>query len=257
MREIGRTPGQRMGGDGRYNSGDPSIGSLLREFDRRLKRLESGQSSGMTSVDSGTFSIRNGTFQVGSVGNPNVYFGPIDGSYGWQFKKDDGTPVFGLQGSPGNQYWAFWDDAGHPIFSDDTISGFGLAHPYLPVPCYPHYNGTGPNPYMTTTSGTFTGAWITRLKVQQPYVQFVLLCKCTNDGVTTGEITLRDNNNGVTLDAATVLGVNFFSRVTLGPYQLAGNFNILDEAEFEVQIRRTAGTGTISALMLNAYQHQS
>jgi hypothetical protein len=244
-------------GRGRYNTGPDDLSKIIADYERRLRNLEAGGRAGNTAIDSGTFSVRNGTFQVGTGSVPNVYFGPIDGSSGWQFKKDDGTPVFGLQGTPGNQYWAFWDDQGNPIFSDDTVSGFGLAHPYLPVPCYPHYNGTGPNPYMTTTSGTFTGAWITRLKVQQPYVQFVLLCKCTNDGTTTGEITLRDNNNGISLDAATTLGVNFFGRVTLGPYALAGNFVMLDEAEFEVQIRRTAGTGTISALMLNAYQHQS
>jgi hypothetical protein len=251
---MGRAPGQRVGGDGRYNSGDPSISTLLREYDRRLRRLESGQNSGNTSVDTGNFTIGNGSFRVGPV--PTVYFGPVSGSWGWIFQKDDGTQVFNLQGSPGNQYWAFFDDQGHTILSDDTVSGFGLAHPYLPVPCYPHYNGTGPNPYMTTTSGTFGGAWITRVKAQQPYIVFVVLCRCTNDGTTQGEVTLRDNNNGVSITAVP-LGVNFFARVTLGPYSLANNFSYLEEAEFEIQIRRTAGAGTISVLMLNAYQHQS
>lgn len=248
-----------MGGQGtprgRYNKGPEPISRIVADMERRLRALEAGSRTGNTSIDRGTFTVRDGSLQVGPT--PTVYFGPVTDSWGWIFQKDDGTPVFNLQGSPGNQYWAFFDDQGHIIFSDDTLSGFGLAHPYLPVPCYPHYNGTGPNPYMTTTSGTFTGAWITRTLAQQPYIFFDMLCKVTNDSTTTGEIQLRDNNNSVIADGPTVLGTNFFARVTLGPYPLFGNANYLDAMEFEVQIRRTAGAGTISVLMLNAYQHQS
>jgi hypothetical protein len=240
---------------GRYLKGADSIDRIVADMQRRLAALEAGGRAGSTSVDSGRLAISGGTFEVGPA--PSVYFGPINGSFGWQFKKDDGTLVFEVGGSPGNQFWDFRDDEGNFILSDDTNSGFGLANPWLPVPCYPHYNGTGPNPLMTTTSASFTGAWITRTIVQQPYIFFNMLCRNTADGVTTGEIQLRDNTNSVVADGPTVLGANFFSRVTLGPYPLFGAALHKDELEMEVQIRRTAGTGTVGVVMLNAYQHQS
>lgn len=240
---------------GRYNKGPESIAEIVADHDRRLKAIEAGGRAGNTSVDRGSFTVKEGTFQVGTA--PSVYFGPGGGTSIWEFRKDDGTLVFSVGGSPGNQFWAMYDDQGHFILSDDTVSGYGLANPYLPVPCYPHYNGTGPNPFMTTTSGTFTGAWITRTIAQQPYIFFVLLVKVTADSTTTGEIQLMDNNNSVVADGPTTIPINTFQRFTLGPYPLFGNIAYKGEIEFEVQIRRTAGTGTISVLMLNAYQRQS
>jgi hypothetical protein len=244
-----------VGGRGRYQSpNEGSIGRIIADMQRRLSALESGGRAGNTSVDTGSLRISGGSFEVGPT--PSVYMGPLGGSFGWQFSKDDGTLVFEVGGSSGNQFWDFRDDQGNFILSDDTDSGFGLANPWIPVPCYPHYNGTGPAPYMTTTSASFTGAWITRTIVQQPYVFFNMLCKNTADGVTTGEIQLKDNNNNVVGDGPTTLGVNFFSRVTLGPYPLYEQGH-KTEMEFEIQIRRTAGTGTVGVIMLNAYQHQS
>src|SRR5690242_13433682 len=113
---------------GRYNKGPEPISNVVADHDRRLKALEAGSRTGNTAIDRGAFTVRNGTFQVGTA--PSVYFGPVSGSSGWQFKKDDGTLVFEVNGSPGNQFWDFRDDNGHFILSDDTASGFGLANPY-------------------------------------------------------------------------------------------------------------------------------
>lgn len=240
---------------GRYNTGPEDIAKLYADHERRLRALESGGRAGNTSVDTGSLNINGGALTVGPV--PSVYMGPVNGSWGWIFRKDDGSIVFAINGSPGNQFWQFNDGAGNIIFSDDTASDFGLARPYIPIPCYPHYNGTGPNPFMTTTSASFTGAWITRTIVQQPYAFFNTLVKVTADGVTAGEIQLRDNNNSVIADGPKTITPNFFARMSFGPYPLFGNANLMDEIEFELQIRRTAGTGTVQVIMLNAYQRQS
>lgn len=235
---------------GRYNTGPETIAKQMADYERRLRALEAGGRAGNTSVDSGTFTISGGSFKVGPV--PTVYMGPVGTSWGWIFRRDSGVPVFELQGDAGDQFWAFRDESDNIIFSDDTVAGSGMARPYLPVPFYPHYN-TVAN-YQTTTSATFTGVWLARLKKQQPYVVVVPLVR-SSDGSTTGEVQLRDNTNGIIIDGPNVVtaGSNVLS--PLGPATLTGNY--MDEVEIEIQMRRTAGAGTIGCIVYNAYQRQS
>lgn len=82
-------------------------------------------------------------------------------------RREDGTDVFTCFGGIGDatQAWAFWDRQDNPVIADDTVSGSGLARPYLPVPMAPAYQGAGitgparhPQPRRSCGSGASTSS---------------------------------------------------------------------------------------------------
>lgn len=238
-------------------AGDPTdLLAMIAELRRRIEFLEKGARGGFTSIDQGSLMITSGSLTVGEEGN--IYMGPVtiggDVTPGWIYRRDDGTICFELAGAAADdQYFAFRDNDGNIIISDDGQSNQGLGRPYLPFQFYEHSNTV---PVLTTTSGTFTSLQTGRFYKQHPRIRVEVLVR-SSDGSTTGEVQLRNGTDNIAPiggDVQTV-AAGFYGLKTFGPHQITGNF--LDLKELEVQARRTGGAGTIGVRVYTAYGVQS
>lgn len=242
--------------DSRYNTGNQEdLSRIIADLRRRVENLESGARVGFTSIDSGALEVNSGVFTVGT--NPQVvYFGPVaDGIGGFPpgfvFRRANGALVFDLEGAGTAQYWALRDEQNNNLMSDDSLTGQGLARPYIPLVSGVHYNKTFS---VTTTNASFEGMYIFRFSKQHPQYFVDPMVKCS-DGTTAGEIQIYNNvTNEIAADPV-VVPAGALQRVPIGPFPIAGNH--MDDCEFELQARRTAGVGTIGIEIYGAYGRQS
>lgn len=240
---------------GRYNNFEEhDMVSQMRELVRRVEDLEKGAGIGSTSIDSGDLSIRGGSFSVGEV--PAVYMGPLgygaDTGTGWQFRREDGTVAFALTGDDiDHQFFELRDSAANVIVADDADANQGMARPYLNIHLHEHGNIV---PTITTTSTSFTPLWAARFLKQHPYVQMDILCRAS-DGSTSGQIQIFNTNTGLVIAGPTNITLGFYDTISLGPAQVAGLH--METIELEIQVKRTAGAGTIGIRPQFAYGVQT
>ena len=241
----------------RYNTGlENDLLQQMRDIKQRLDRLEAGNRITNTSIDSGKLVVGSGSFRVGSP-DYHVYFGNVtNGPWttpGWIFRRANLVNVFTLENQDADtQFWTLRDAQENILFGDDAGAEQGIARPYIPITFAPHFSNTGV--YYTTTSGTFTGVVYCKFKKHQPRIFIQCYVRCS-DGTTAGEIQVFDNNAAVPLADPVVIAAGTFAVVDLGPYYISGNF--LDTMDVEIQLRRTAGVGTVGLLVINAHGQQS
>lgn len=240
---------------GRYNTGPESLSEIIASLSKRVAALESGNQVGFTSIDTGALNVTSGILRVGNPTTPAVYFGPVSDGFntaqGFIFRRANGNTVFDLQGSLSAQFWVLLDDSGNNIISDDTVSEQGIARPYIPINYGVHYNKTIA---VTTTSGTFEGMWLFRFKKQQPKVVIDPLFKCS-DGTTAGEYQVVNNLTSEVIVDPTVISAGLVGRLPTADFAVSG-FHMQD-CELELQVRRTAGAGSIGVEIYNAYGRQT
>jgi hypothetical protein len=242
----------------RYTTEDPNdLIQQLKELTKRVENLESGNRIGATSIDSGTFLVSSGQMVVGGTGTPEiVFFGLItyggEPAPGWIFRRGDGTAAYALLGtSPTEQFWALYDNQENIIFSDDGVTNQGIGRPFLPIFFTEHSNTL---PVLTTTSGTFTAVQTGRYQKQHPNVQVDVLVRSSGGG-TTGEVRLWNATRSELVAGPNTITDGLYGLSTLGPAPVNGAH--LDTMELEIQIRRTAGAGTIGARTFLAYGKES
>jgi len=176
---------------------------------------------------------------IGSLGNTRPDGQPHQGTI---LRRDDGSVALSVQGETGsdpkfwNQFVALWDRSGSIIISDDTISGAGLARPYLPISLAPNYEG------MPSVAGaTWQDIEVGTFYKQHPKA-LVTVNFTTSNAETTGQVR-------VVLDDVVVAGpvdVAFaITRRNFGPVDLPGA--PYSQHTLRVQGIRTAGTGTVRA----------
>lgn len=144
--------------------------------------------------------------------------------------------------------WAVWDREGHIVLSTDEVSGQGIARPWLPVT----WAGSDYTQWPGTTSGTFDTLVETAIPRQQPRL-FARLRHTTDVSGTTGELRLMCN--GVQLGPTVAVGFTV-STTDIGPVDLpTGTFS--ESLGMSVDGRRTAGTGTVRAMVTASWTQQS
>ncbi len=156
-----------------------------------------------------------------------------------------GMPIFRRNGTlqarffdtaGGDGYWSFFDESGNIVASNDTVSGFGLARPYLTGSFMPFSEVSSPP--IPITSATFVITHRAHFPRQHPRVRVLLLCD--SDADTTGEVILTQSGvqvgPTVTVDAASNIYTWLEAPVT-------GAFTHM--LYLDIQVRRTGGTGNV------------
>lgn len=239
-----------------YNTPEDLL-KYVRELEKRIEKLERAPRAVNSSVDSGTFTIVSPDtgLVVALFGQLPVDYNRLDGTpqSGLLFFREDGS-LAAILGDlnptipPFKQSWQVLDRGGNIVFADDTNSGQGVALPWLSWPNFVSNSA----PTDTTTSATFVTVQTCQGYKTQPDVQVQVLVRSDTVG-TTGEVRVVDQANNV-LGLVTVGSAEFFYQ-QMGPVSLPGAFH--DSIVLSVQVRRTAGTGTIGARGIYAIGLQS
>jgi hypothetical protein len=245
--------------------GPDDLARRVADLEKLVQRLAAVNAFNAATIDKGGLKVING----GSIavidpatGRTVAYLGQgtiPDGSGRTQmvalFIRDDGTPALELAdlgtipGHAHQQALQWFDRSGNIVIADDTLSGKGIAVPY--VPFGPFMSNTAPTD--TTTSATFTtlqsavGYWM------NPKV-FIQILVRSSDATTTGNVRVLDQSNNQIGSTQAVAG-NDFKYVNIGPIAMPGNFK--DSLSLNIQAQRTAGAGTIGVRGIVAIGIQS
>lgn len=137
----------------------------------------------------------------------------------------------------GGGFWAFYDEAENVVVSDDTVSGVGLARPYLQYSSMPSTSVV--TPPQSTTSGTFQALHRCHGQRWQPWIRTYLIVQ--SDAATTGEVQLAIGGVAITAAPTPILAAaNAYQVVDA---QLPGEF--MDFFAVDVEARRVSGAGAI------------
>ncbi|MFI0736405.1 hypothetical protein ACH4S9_46660 [Streptomyces sp. NPDC021225] len=177
--------------------------------------------------------------QVGKLYDDRAEFGTV-------LRREDGSIALGIYNgslAPDDpQGIRIKDAGGRELFAED-VKGGGLARPYLPLPL-PQTESTSAWPGTTSTS------WTTLARshgiVQHPYVR--VSATPALDSATNGQIRLVADG--------TTLATGAEDSVLIATAALP-SFTWGATVEFELQARRTAGTGTVRAMTRYLYGVQS
>jgi hypothetical protein len=243
-----------------------TLARKVADLQRELRELRAARPLESATVGAGGLGISQGgrLYMATPAGPRMLDVGPItdptwnnpDGTPQQAFfmRRQDGTlvlSVFSSAGSPLGQFLAVWDSSGNIIFSDDAVSGVGLARPYLPVVMGPAFDA-GWDYWPRTTSGTFVELWSGIIYRQQPRI-VVVVRTATDVSGTTGQVQLTVNGTAVGSPQATSFTVG---SVTLGPFDLSA-YGHMQQLPIAVTAKRTAGTGAVRASVYSAYTLQS
>jgi hypothetical protein len=269
-----------MGGH-KFRGLDPSPGWINRKFrdiDTALRELRAEKRLPGSQVAEGTdFSVRGILRVIGALrlvgdmslqseeGVEIVRLGDMPFGRGMTFVREDGTEAFTFRKSFANsthQDWSFKDRAGSGVVEENLV-GAGLGKPSLEHPFQPVAASSGTavtcGPWgweRSSTAGTFETLFAYDGKVQNPFLDFKFVAVCS-DGTTSGEIQVVDLVTGIPLpgflSSASWLGVIPLGTTTQTiidptPDQVTTPIGAGFGAQMRlgVQVRRTAGAGTIT-----------
>jgi hypothetical protein len=206
----------------------------IRDLERQVRELRRGTlfgaaiSQGGLEVQTpeGDVIARIGEIQVGD-----------EAAYGMQIFRRDGSLQARFFDTPGGGgFWAFFDEAGNILASNDTVSGFGLARPYLTGSFMPYSEVS--TPPIPTTSASFVITHRAHFPRQHPRVRVLLLCD--SDADTTGEVILAQAGVQVGPTVQVELASNVYTWLE---GEVSGEFGHM--LYLDLQVRRTAGTGNV------------
>lgn len=199
----------------------------------------------------GVFIEEGGTLRVTDANGVTIaYFGGFtDGTFGWNFRYDSDDPLFTRQGVEGQQFWGFWDQNGHLIFTSDGVTGTGLGRPYLNIPMVPSSGtsvGTGGPFWPQFTNSSFQEVMYRITTLWHPRITVGV-----NTDTTSGTVEWELRINGVTAGSGSGDGSGTFEIPGWGDTILPGH-------QKSVQLWARNTLGTASRLMVdNCYGTQS
>lgn len=209
--------------------------ATIRDLKKRIAALERGRPVAGASISQGNLELRT------PDGDTIMRAGEIQwGSqtaYGVEFFRQNGTrQARFFDTANGGGYWALYGEQGEILVSNDTVSGVGLATPYIPltVTRYSEYL----SPPVTTVSATFEPLFRAHAQRQHPRVRFLLATD--SDADTTGEVMLTQGGAQISNVVSVPLGDN-----TLRWLDATVTGDHLGTLGVEVNARRTAGTGFV------------
>lgn len=264
--------------DARGIDNDPGwINRKFSELKREIESLRSERRAAATTIaEGGSLFVRGllriagaldltGTLSMKSEDDVEmVRIGDMEFGRGFELKRDDGTQALGFRKAFSNsttQSWVLTDRSGQVVVAENALSG-GLSRPHLELPLQPFSatSGTavtcGPHGWeRTTSSTTWETLYVYDGKVQNPFLDFKFAAICS-DGTTSGEVQVVDLDTGTPL-------AGFFEPAWLASIPLATTtYFVVDPPSTRiiapditevgaymrlgVQVRRTAGTGSIT-----------
>lgn len=220
--------------------------SIVKDLQRQVRELRRS-SLFNAAISSGNFEART------PEGAPIVQVGQIPyGSQtvsGMAVYRTDGTPQARFfDNAGGDGYFAFFDEQGSILLSNDTVSGQGLALPYVPMTVMPYADVVAPPTLVT--SGTLTNTFRVHAQKQHPRIRCYLITQ-TAAG-TTGEVILSQGGTQISGNLGVGDGVNVYQWIdgTVSGSHLS--FTTVD-----VQARRVSGAGNFRLAVVWASGIQS
>lgn len=140
-----------------------------------------------------------------------------------------------------------FDQTGSVVFSDDDVSGQGIARPYLAIPLYP----TAFANFVGTTSTAFVDLYGGTSYKQQPQLYVRVLAGNDTSGAT-GEVQVLVN--GVPLGTTASTGFSIAPH-DFGPLPVAGAH--MDPLTITVQARMVSGAGSVKVSPVTCTGFQS
>lgn len=244
---------------------DERLAQIIADHDRRIRAMETQQQQSFTD-NLGRVFMTTGLVPGSDpaeygllVGNPanaksTAFFGQTqipDGSGRTQvvteFARDDGTTAFAIYDGgtvPGHvhQQAAEWfDRTGHTVFSDDSVSGVGVARPHLTLP---QMTNTNTATWPATNATAWTDIADCYAEIQQPKLTWVIALYAPASTTGAYEMVVA----GTTLSSTTVVGgasgtFNYWTDTQ--PIPAGVTFGSIVTVILNAQV--TAGTGTILA----------
>lgn len=210
------------------------LATVVKDLQRQVRELRRGTLFGAVISQGGVEArtpdgdviMRAGELDIGGTS-----------AYGIEMRRRDGTLQARFFDTPGGGgYFAFFDEQQNIILSNDTVSGVGLAVPYIPAAWMPYSEVLSPP--IATTSATFVITHRAHLTKQHPRIRVLLLCD--SDADTTGEVILADGGVQIGPTVTVELGANNYR--WLDAY-VDGDHMAMKY--LDLQVRRTAGTGSV------------
>lgn len=217
---------------------DPATDSIVLPHGRTLRIYD--ESDNLIQTIGGDASDSSAGLKVlDESGNLIGFLGQAAGGTGLEVHRPDGSLSFLANTSYSGGYVGAFDRGGNAVVTDDIDSGQGLARPYIPLAAFVDTSA----PTQTTTSSTFVQIATASGYKQHPKVHaWVLVHSSAAD--TTGEVQLVDAS-GTQIGTTATIAASTLTAVEIGPADIAGAHEQL--VTIDIQIRRTAGTGTIGA----------
>ena len=245
---------------------DPqTLARRLAQLEREVRELRAARRLEQATVGAGGVRIVNGgrlamdtvsgvrMVDVGSITDGRFNHPDGRAQQAIWLRREDGTAIMSCFSGIGSelQAWNFYDRDGRSVFSEDTVSGSGLARPYLPVQMGPSIQ-SGWDYWPRNSTTTMAELWRGMIYKQQPRVVVVMDAAMDTSGAT-GFIEMRIN--GIAQGSPTSVDFNG-NYYTLGPFDLT-SFAHMQQVAISVHGRRNTGTGTIRASVYSAYTIQS
>jgi hypothetical protein len=206
----------------------------IRDLERQVRELRRGSLFG-AAISQGSMEVRT------PDGDVIARIGEIEvggqAAYGMQVFRRNGTLQARFFDTPGGGgYWAMFDEQNTVILSNDTVSGQGLATPYIPLSVMPYSEVLSPSVAVASSSFTITH----RVHGQRQHPRVRLLLLLDTDADTTAEVILAQAGVQVSPTMSVPAGNNSYEWLDStipGPH--------LGALFLDVQARVTAGTGQI------------
>lgn len=248
---------------------DPGwVNRKFQELKREIEDLRSERRAASTTIgEGGSLRVDGGEIVfLDADGSVLLRIGEQQyGDRGFALNRDDGSPAITLSNALGvlaQQELRIRDRFGNEILAEEAF-GSGFSTPYLPVPMQPMKSASGAitaGPYgleNTHATTTWTSVFRAQFTRQNQFVTFATRV-AASDTTTAAELRVIDPSTGSHLGrflagpytGPRAAGTTTYTTVTLPGIVMLGNY--LDTIEVELQIRRTAGTGTLTVAVAHA-----
>lgn len=209
------------------------------------------------SISSGGLTIKGGALKVlYAAGDLAVYFGGLasGGSYvgtGLLIQEPNGTDIasFSYNENTGTHTANLHDSQNNVIVGNDSVSGQGLARPYVPMGGWARARYADWS--ISTTSATFETLWRGEIFKQHPRMSVATLASMDTSG-STGEVRVLVDS----VQMGTTQSIGFAQTTSLiGPATVAGvHMKVL---AVEIQGRVATGAGALRVEPLHCLGRQS
>jgi hypothetical protein len=249
---------------------DDAIVRPMRDLTRRVQQLESnslGRNGITVNNADGSSVARLGSQSNG--GNGIRFFYP-DGSTAFQAGRlpdgraevtayrDDGSTAMRVGGNAGQpQFFGVYDrqsalNGGGPVFSDDTLSGFGIGTPWIPWPTFVNTDPSGSG-WPHTANSAWTTVARCAYRAQHPKLYWTGSLYAPTGVTAEARMVFAGTQVGLVTTATSNTTVSFNgTNVAIPPGTLRDALVFL-----EIEARITAGAGDCKVNVYGGYGRQS
>lgn len=230
-----------------------SLVRRIEALERQLQQAQAARRLEASTIGRGGITVQGGAIvlqdasgnEIARMGiRDDLNPGPDGPQPGFILRRSDGSIAFALDDPDGGtselvQILKMQDATGHIIFSEDSLSGWGMASPTFAPTLYPSGEDTSKWPAVTTT--TFTTMWLASIPMWNPKLEVGVYSLIQGAG-NTGEIRLLINSQPQG-SVASLSGSNTTTWSVLLP---SVGITPGTVAAVEIQARMVAGAGPLN-----------